>query len=236
MFSNKVRRAVEKLISPGGNISYAQAGEDLVLDFLVNYAPKGFYVDVGANHPIRSSNTYRFYCKGWHGIAIDANKKFASEFAKKRPRDRFVKACVGNESENVQFHHFKSDALSSVSGARLYANPEHYSLLSVETMTTRSLTAVLEEAKAPLFIDILSIDVEGHGEAALRSIDLDRYRVRIIVIELNSREIDLGRVAESWAARHLAQYNYRPVAVHWSNVFFSLTREALTNCCMEECT
>jgi len=28
----------------------------------------GFYVDVGAHHPKRFSNTYFFYKKGWSGI------------------------------------------------------------------------------------------------------------------------------------------------------------------------
>lgn len=80
----KVRRAVEKIIAPHGNVTYAQAGEDVILDFLINYQPSGFYVDVGCNHPLRGSNTYRFYRKGWRGICVDANPAFASMFAKKR--------------------------------------------------------------------------------------------------------------------------------------------------------
>ena len=32
---------------------------------------KGFYVDVGALHPINGSLTYLLYQKGWNGINID---------------------------------------------------------------------------------------------------------------------------------------------------------------------
>ncbi len=32
----------------------------------------GFYVDVGAHHPMLYSNTYYFYKQGWSGINIDA--------------------------------------------------------------------------------------------------------------------------------------------------------------------
>lgn len=53
---NKFRRAAEKLVAPYGKVTYAQAGEDMSLDFLADYAPSGFYVDVGCNHPLDGSH------------------------------------------------------------------------------------------------------------------------------------------------------------------------------------
>ena len=53
--------------------SYSQEGEDMVLRSFFegkkNY--KGFYIDVGAHHPYRYSNTLYFYKKGWCGINIE---------------------------------------------------------------------------------------------------------------------------------------------------------------------
>lgn len=40
--------------------SYAQEGEDLVVNRLLEGKKDGFYVDVGAHHPYRFSNTYFF--------------------------------------------------------------------------------------------------------------------------------------------------------------------------------
>ncbi len=57
----------------GGQLSYAQEGEDLVLARLFgNQVESGFFVDIGAHHPVRYSNTYYFYRRGWTGLNVDA--------------------------------------------------------------------------------------------------------------------------------------------------------------------
>ena len=43
--------------------SYSQEGEDMILKRLFEGQKFGFYVDVGAHHPKRFSNTYYFYKK-----------------------------------------------------------------------------------------------------------------------------------------------------------------------------
>lgn len=52
--------------------SYSQEGEDMVLNRYFQGKNSGFYVDIGAHHPKRFSNTYFFYKKAWCGINIDA--------------------------------------------------------------------------------------------------------------------------------------------------------------------
>jgi len=49
---------------------YSQFGEDQILDKLLP-EKKGFFLDIGAGRPIRYSNTYLFYKRGWNGILID---------------------------------------------------------------------------------------------------------------------------------------------------------------------
>jgi hypothetical protein len=50
---------------------YSQEGEDLIASRLFPNQSTGFYVDIGAHHPTRFSNTYLLYTKGWRGINID---------------------------------------------------------------------------------------------------------------------------------------------------------------------
>src|SRR5690348_6482057 len=50
--------------------SYSQEGEDLILARLLENTPSGLYVDIGAHHPFRFSNTRLLYERGWHGINI----------------------------------------------------------------------------------------------------------------------------------------------------------------------
>ena len=201
----KIRRAAEKLIAPYGNVTYAQSGEDMILDFLVGHKPLGFYVDVGCNHPLLGSNTYRFYRKGWRGICIDANPKFMRAFRKFRPRDAFVQACISDKEEDVEFHFFAHSELSSISGKPLYDNDEHYRPLGSQKMRARPLHTVLAELNAPQDFDILSVDVEGHDEAVVRS--LGSYRPKVIVAEFGGAEpLDLP--------------GYERTATTWSNAFY----------------
>jgi hypothetical protein len=67
--------------------SYAQEGEDLLLARCLAYRDMGFYVDIGAHHPKRFSNTYLFYRRGWCGINIGAMPGSMSQFRRVRPRD-----------------------------------------------------------------------------------------------------------------------------------------------------
>jgi hypothetical protein len=54
--------------------SYSQHQEDLLIDLLLGQKATGFYVDVGANHPVRNSNTKRFSDRGWTGINAEPGR------------------------------------------------------------------------------------------------------------------------------------------------------------------
>jgi len=73
---------------------YSQFGEDVILLNLMG-SGIGTYIDIGAGHPIRGSNTYALYRNGRSGILIDpilANVELAR---KRRPRDKALCALVG---------------------------------------------------------------------------------------------------------------------------------------------
>ena len=56
---------IYKYVNKYSKKSYAMEGEDVFLDFLFGENKrKGFYIDVGAHHPKKISNTYFFYKKG----------------------------------------------------------------------------------------------------------------------------------------------------------------------------
>lgn len=78
-----------------GNRCYSQEGEERILERLFKGKTNGFYVDCGANHPIRYSNTYRLYRKGWRGIVIDALPGTEKIYSRIRPRDIVVESGVG---------------------------------------------------------------------------------------------------------------------------------------------
>lgn len=198
--------------------SYSQTGEDLVINWLLQPQAPSVYVDVGCNDPVRMSNTYRLYLKGWCGLAIDANADFAKRFAAARPKDTFVTACVGNGTAEVSFNVYADPALSSITDQRFVADAERYRVARVDRMVPRPLTSVLLEHAIPDDFGLLSIDVEGHDFEALQSLDLTRFRPRVIVIEMH--DADLGVLASHPISRHLASFGYAPRAFQADNGFY----------------
>ena len=63
----------------------------------------------------------------------------------------------------------------------------------------RTLTSLLDEVKAPNFIELLSLDVEGNEFAVLKGLDFNRYKTKWILAEVRSPEIEA----------HLNNFSYR---------------------------
>jgi hypothetical protein len=81
---------------------YGQTAEDAIL---MRYLPenKGFYVDIGAGHPIIGSNTFALYLRGYVGLCVDPIHSNARLFKSFRPRDKFYKVLIGSREEAIEF-------------------------------------------------------------------------------------------------------------------------------------
>ena len=69
----------------------------MIIEWLTRSQSTGFFVDVGAFHPIALSNTYSLYCRGWQGINVEPRPKVAREFAAFRPRDTTLSVAIGSD-------------------------------------------------------------------------------------------------------------------------------------------
>jgi hypothetical protein len=97
--------------------SYAQEGEDLLLARIFEELSigTGIFVDIGAHHPKRFSNTYYFYRRGWRGINVDPLPGSKRMFERLRPRDITVECGVGAESGVLEYFSFNDPALNTFS-------------------------------------------------------------------------------------------------------------------------
>jgi FkbM family methyltransferase len=184
-----LRRGLEKL-DPFVNLAYSQDGEDMVLRRLFERQPRGFYVEVGAHHPYRFSNTCYFYRRGWTGINIDPNPDAIMAFRRDRPSD--INVCVGvsDVPGKLSFHFFSEPALNTFDAdlAAERAKLPGYRLLETRDIPVKRLDGLLAEHLPPgRKIDFLSIDVEGMDLAVLRSNDWQRYRPAILLVEAHER-------------------------------------------------
>lgn len=163
--------------------SYSQFGEDLVAMSLLP-EPGGFYVDVGAYHPVTLSNTFHFYRRGWRGIVIDGNPDCLHTFARRRPRDVRVHAALSDREREAVFEVHPAGTTSQLQdtgGAVLQPSPAGGRQIRLRT---RTLRAVLDEhLPGGTRVDFLSIDCEHEDLAVLKSNDWTRYRARVVSVE-----------------------------------------------------
>ncbi|MCP2732462.1 FkbM family methyltransferase, partial [Symplocastrum sp. BBK-W-15] len=94
------------------NLSYSQEGEDMIISRFFEGKKQGFYVDVGAHHPQRFSNTYRFYLQGWRGINIDAMPGSMEIFNKIRANDINLEISISDCNQILTYYEFNEPALN----------------------------------------------------------------------------------------------------------------------------
>lgn len=99
-------------------LTYSHDCEDLILEKIIN-KPGGFYVDIGAHHPVKHSNTYFLHKKGWKGISIDANLLAIARFKRKRKECINLNMGISDEEGEFGFHISKNPLLSSFDKAKV---------------------------------------------------------------------------------------------------------------------
>lgn len=175
-----------KIVDNVSKISYSQEGEDLLLKRLFEDKINGFYVDVGAHHPYRFSNTCIFYANGWRGINIDPNPEAMTAFRLLRSSDINVETGVAERAGTLQYHYFDDAALNSFDTKlvrwRLENTP--YKVIDACVVPVRRLDEILEQhLSVGQHIDFLSVDAEGLDLSVLNSNDWSKYRPTCVLAE-----------------------------------------------------
>src|SRR5436190_1113396 len=162
--------------------SYAQSGEDMILDNIFFDVQKGIYVDVGANNPTLQSNTCYFYKKGWSGLNIDALPGSMKIFNKMRSRDINLEIAVSDKEQTLKYFLFKPSFYNSFNEDQAVLHKEK--LIKSINLQTKKLSWILDNYLHNNEIDFLTIDVEGLDFSILKSNDWVKYRPKVIVAEL----------------------------------------------------
>ena len=80
----------------------SQGGEEWIVRDFFGDQRNGVFVEVGANHYQRDSNTYYLETRlGWSGLAIEPQTKFAGEYRAYRPKTTFIPLFV-SDTPNTQ--------------------------------------------------------------------------------------------------------------------------------------
>ncbi len=207
-----VRRFTER-IDPYVNLAYSQDGEDMVLRRLFEHQRSGFYVDVGAHHPFRFSNTCYFHRRGWRGINIDPNPDAIAAFRLARPADMNVCVGISGTPGVLTYHLFNEPALNTFDPilASERALLPGYCLLQKKSVPVERLDQLLKgHLPANQTIDFMSIDVEGLDLSVLQSNDWQRFRARYLLVE--ARDFDMSTPDNSVEHNFASSVGYRLIA------------------------
>lgn len=208
----------------GVDVYSSQEGEDVLVRRLLksDYSKKGFYVDIGAHHPTRFSNTYHFYLNGWRGINIDPLPGIMASFNIERPRDINLEVGINDVHGALEYYDFSESAFNTfnvANAARVMQQFQYVSLKQKIMVPVRTLKDVLDEHLPPeTEITFLNIDVEGNETNVLRSNDWTKYRPKIVLAEFINDSFEDAITSDLY--KFIVDKDYRFIAKTKFTMFF----------------
>jgi FkbM family methyltransferase len=186
--------AAETVAAPArSELSWSQCGEDRIIVFLLQAigAPEAIrYLDIGAADPSGHSNTYLFYRRGGSGLLVEADPSYGPAYAAQRPRDLVEHAAVVPAAEmpqdgQIAFHLAGDRGWNSIYAEHV-AEAERLgkgSPRQVVSVPATTIGAILDRHFAHDALHLLSIDIEGVDNVAIREIDFTRHQPWVLVVE-----------------------------------------------------
>lgn len=172
----------------GTQLSFAQSGEDLILaglfDALAVARPS--YLDIGAWEPIESNNTYLAYRQGGRGVLVEPNPTLTPKLRSTRPGDVVLEAGIGiGDASAADYYELDQPQLNTFDKEQAEKlQREHGRRIErVTKMPLIGINRVIAEhfgGKAP---DLVSIDIEGLDLAVIQTLDLEKFRPKVICAE-----------------------------------------------------
>jgi FkbM family methyltransferase len=170
-------------------VSYSAFGEDLVVrhHFRTNFDnATGRFIDVGAFHPFKFSNTMLLSQLGWRGINIDCDPVKIARFEKLRPQDVNVCAAVGEAVRDMIYLQYPlgvTDRIVEAGAGELLSGCDEQPLTATR-IRLATLTQIIEKsAFRGQHFHYLNVDCEGLDLAVLKGLNFSRYSPNLITVE-----------------------------------------------------
>jgi FkbM family methyltransferase len=155
----------------------------------------GFFLDIGAGHPVNISNTYNLQAYfGWSGVIVEPNPEFSHLHKRLRTSTSVEIFSLGLTPES-------SESMNYIDDGEFSGNPKYYPgdihskneklRKSKKTITvpSKGIKDFISERNIQK-IDYLSIDIEGGELDLIKAFPFNECKVHLVTIEHNFREQD----------------------------------------------
>jgi FkbM family methyltransferase len=204
-----------------GHLTYAQHGEDLIVAniFALLGVEHPSYIDAGASHPLKGSNTALLYSRGSRGIVVEANPALMSLWAEIRPQDLALNLAVAAERGEQTLYRIdemsgRNTTRADVAQSFVNKYPE-FRVQDTITVEATTLNDIVMKHAAGRWPDFLSVDLEGLDYAVLDAADFSGDRPTVICVEW--RDVDGGDASEQ-ILPVLTKRGYFPIFRTWGNL------------------
>jgi FkbM family methyltransferase len=171
---------------------FAQSGhQQCILDFFSD-TPTGFFIEIGANDGEKGSNCRALSLLGWSGVAVEACPRtypFLRELYRENDKVEAIHAAVTTYDGCIDFYSDTVILKSALNSLHVdfidqvkRDNPSYnFVKVSVPAITVESIW----KKHNSINIDFLCIDAEGHDLQILESIDFQKIKPTMMMIETN---------------------------------------------------
>ena len=165
----------------------------MIANFLFDWLhiPLPTYLDIGAHHPTKLSNTYFFYKKGARGVCVEPDPELHRRIRAKRKKDICLNVGVGNQNSEADFYIMSASSLNTFSKveAERYQLGGKYSVVEKIMVPIIDVNELIEEYFDG-YPNFVSLDVEGLDYEILNTFDFQRFRPEVFCIETLTFTVD----------------------------------------------
>lgn len=224
--TNLIQRKFNKLLYKGSD-DYSQLGEQMVVMNILGRMDQSkinkVYIDIGAFHPYKGSNTYKLYLKNWRGVVVDPNPNKTKQFSSERPLDICLTKAVIPDSWNITEVEMLAtgtqDARESITpelnkNNHLDKSTAQHSYIAPTIKASNVIELCCEKLGMPAF---MSVDIEGLEGELIQGTDFQKYPVPLLCIEHFLSEFSTGQSVFDYKSspmiQHLEKNGYELVSI-----------------------